>query len=170
MPSQKWPSYDTTYNHEVILSSHALTIPFTLLTLLFADNVKIVSPRSQIGLLQSSLYNVWKWSVNLGLSINPTKYAYLHLYCAGTVIYNSTYVEIALYFINLHIFAYRGPLWPTLPLNSIIIIIIINSIAFNANSLQSYYLTIDSMFAAVQFCVGSHIFLTRNMLITQNYW
>ncbi len=42
-------------------------------TLLLADDVKMVSPRSQIDLLQGSLYNVWNWSVNWGLPINLTK-------------------------------------------------------------------------------------------------
>ncbi len=33
-------------------------------TLLFADDVKMVSPRSQSDLLQGSLYKVWNWSVS----------------------------------------------------------------------------------------------------------
>ncbi len=33
-------------------------------TLLFADDVKMVSPRSQTDRLQGSLNNVWNWSVN----------------------------------------------------------------------------------------------------------
>ncbi len=33
-------------------------------TLLVADDIKMVSLRSQSALLQSSLYNIWNWSVN----------------------------------------------------------------------------------------------------------
>ncbi len=39
-----------------------------------------------------------------------------------TVIQNLTNGEIVLYRINLHVCGYRGPLWPTRPLNIIIII------------------------------------------------
>ncbi len=46
-------------------------------TLLFADDVKMVSPRSQSDLLQDSLYNVWNRSVNWDLPINPTKCNYI---------------------------------------------------------------------------------------------
>ncbi len=49
----------------------------TVLMLLFADDVRMMSPRSQSGLLQSSLYNVRKWSVNWDLPINPTKCNYI---------------------------------------------------------------------------------------------
>ncbi len=42
-------------------------------TLLFADDVKIVSPHSQSNLLQSSLYNVWNLSTNRYPPFNPTK-------------------------------------------------------------------------------------------------
>ncbi len=48
-----------------------------LTALLFADDVKMVSPRSQSDLLQGSFYNVWKWSVNWDLPINPTKSNYI---------------------------------------------------------------------------------------------
>ncbi len=46
-------------------------------TLLFADDVKMVSPRLQNDLLQGSLFNVWNRSVNWGLPINPTKCNYI---------------------------------------------------------------------------------------------
>ncbi len=46
-------------------------------TLLFADDVKTVSPRSQSDLLHGFLYNVWNWSVNWDLPINPTKCNYI---------------------------------------------------------------------------------------------
>ncbi len=39
--------------------------------LLFADDVKMVSPSSQSGLLRSSTYNFWNFSVNWDLPINP---------------------------------------------------------------------------------------------------
>ncbi len=42
-------------------------------TLLFVDDVKVVSPRSQSGRLQGSPHNVWNRSVNWDLPINPTK-------------------------------------------------------------------------------------------------
>ncbi len=42
-------------------------------TLHFADDVKMVSPRSQSDRLKGSINNVWNWSVNWDLSINPTK-------------------------------------------------------------------------------------------------
>ncbi len=42
-----------------------------------ADDGKMVSPRSQSDLLQSSLYNVWKWSVNKDLPINLTTCNYI---------------------------------------------------------------------------------------------
>ncbi len=44
-----------------------------VLTLLLVDDVKMVSPRSQSGLLQSSLYNIWMWSVNWDLPMNANK-------------------------------------------------------------------------------------------------
>ncbi len=43
----------------------------------FADDVKVVSPRSQRDLLLGSLYNVWHLSVNWTLPINPTKFNYI---------------------------------------------------------------------------------------------
>ncbi len=48
-----------------------------LATLFFADGVRMVSPRSQSDILQGSLYNVWNWSVNWDLPINPTKCNYI---------------------------------------------------------------------------------------------
>ncbi len=48
-----------------------------IIVLLFADAVKMVSPRSQSDLLQGSLYNVWNWSVNWDLPINHTKCNYI---------------------------------------------------------------------------------------------
>ncbi len=36
----------------------------SMLTLPFADDVRMVSPCPKSGLLQSSFYNVWKWLVN----------------------------------------------------------------------------------------------------------
>ncbi len=42
----------------------------------FTDDVKVVSPSSQSDLLQSSLYNVWKCSLNWGLPININKCNY----------------------------------------------------------------------------------------------
>ncbi len=48
-----------------------------VITLLFADDSMMVSPRSQSDLLMSPLYNVWNWSVNWDLSINPTKWNYI---------------------------------------------------------------------------------------------
>ncbi len=44
---------------------------------IFADDVKMVSPRSQSDLLQSSLSNVWNWSIIWDLPINPTKCNYI---------------------------------------------------------------------------------------------
>ncbi len=44
-----------------------------MMTLLFADDIKMVSPRSQSGLLQSSLRNIWHRSVNWDLPINSIK-------------------------------------------------------------------------------------------------
>ncbi len=41
------------------------------------SDVKMVSPRSQSDLLQSSLCNLWSWSVNWDLPINPTKCNYI---------------------------------------------------------------------------------------------
>ncbi len=49
----------------------------TVITLLYAEDVKVVSPRSKIGLLSSSLNNFWKWSVNCDLPINPSKCNYI---------------------------------------------------------------------------------------------
>ncbi len=49
----------------------------TLTTLLFAYDVKMVSPHSQSELLQGSLFNVWNWSFNWDLLINPTKFNYI---------------------------------------------------------------------------------------------
>ncbi len=46
-------------------------------TLLFVDDVKMVSPRSQRDRLQGSLHNVWNWSVNWDLPINPNKCNYI---------------------------------------------------------------------------------------------
>ncbi len=48
-----------------------------LATLLFADDVKMVSPHSKSDLLQGSHFNVWNWSVNWDLPINPTKCNYI---------------------------------------------------------------------------------------------
>ncbi len=48
-----------------------------LTTLLFADDVKMVSPSSQSDLLQSSLYNVWIWSVTFDIPFYPTKCKYI---------------------------------------------------------------------------------------------
>ncbi len=48
-----------------------------VITLLFADDGMMVAPRSQSDLLLSTLYNVWNWSVNWDLSINPTKWNYI---------------------------------------------------------------------------------------------
>ncbi len=42
-------------------------------TLPFADDFKMVSPRSHSDLLQDSLYNFGNLSVNWGLPINPIK-------------------------------------------------------------------------------------------------
>ncbi len=41
--------------------------------LIFADDVKMVSPRSQSDLLKGFLYNVWNWLVNWDVPINPAK-------------------------------------------------------------------------------------------------
>ncbi len=49
----------------------------TVITLLFADDVKVVSPRSKIGLLSCSLNNFWKLSVNCDLPIDPSKWNYI---------------------------------------------------------------------------------------------
>ncbi len=38
-------------------------------SLLFADDVKMVSPCSQSDFLLSSIYNIWNWSINLDLSL-----------------------------------------------------------------------------------------------------
>ncbi len=45
--------------------------------LLFADDVKMVSPRLKNDLFQGSLYNVWNRSVNWDLPINPTQCNYI---------------------------------------------------------------------------------------------
>ncbi len=45
--------------------------------LLFANDVKLVSPHSQSDSLQSSLNNAWKWSLHWGLPIGPTKCNYI---------------------------------------------------------------------------------------------
>ncbi len=47
-----------------------------MMTLLFADDINMVSLRSQSGLLQSSLCNIWHRSVNWDLPINPIKCKY----------------------------------------------------------------------------------------------
>ncbi len=44
-----------------------------VITLLIADDDRMASPRSQCDRLQGSLHNVWNWSVNWELPINPTK-------------------------------------------------------------------------------------------------
>ncbi len=46
-------------------------------TLLFTDDVKMVSPRPQSDLFQAPLCNVWNLSVNWDLPINPTKCNYI---------------------------------------------------------------------------------------------
>ncbi len=43
---------------------HFLPNAVDVLTLLFADDVKMVAARSPIGILQNSLTNVWEWSEN----------------------------------------------------------------------------------------------------------
>ncbi len=47
------------------------------LTLLFADDVKMVTRRSQSMNLHSSLTATWDWSKKWDLPINPAKYNYL---------------------------------------------------------------------------------------------
>ncbi len=42
-----------------------------VITLFFTDDVKMVSPRSQSDIFESSLYHVWKLSVNWDLPLNP---------------------------------------------------------------------------------------------------
>ncbi len=64
-----------------------------VIALLFADDVKMVSPRSQSNFLQSSNYNVWNWSINWDLPINTTKCNYIAIGRApplttGSCLYN----------------------------------------------------------------------------------
>ncbi len=60
-----------------LLFVYDLPSVISVTTLVFADDVKMVSPRSQRDLLQGFLYNVWNWSVNWDLPSNPTKCSYI---------------------------------------------------------------------------------------------
>ncbi len=61
----------------VLLFVNDVPSVINMTTLLFADDVKMVSSRSQSDLLQSSLYNVWNWSVTLDVPFNPNKCNYI---------------------------------------------------------------------------------------------
>ncbi len=63
----------------LLLSVNDLLSVINVLTLLFANDVKMVSARSQSGLLQSFFYNIWKLSVNWDLQTNSTKDYYISI-------------------------------------------------------------------------------------------
>ncbi len=60
-----------------LLSVNDLPDVLEALTLLLADDVKMMTRRSQSMDLHSSLTIAWDWSKKWDLSINPTKYNYL---------------------------------------------------------------------------------------------
>ncbi len=55
-----------------------LTDNLTIDHLLYADDVKLIAPRKQLGALQSSLLASSKWSVDWTLTLNPSKSEHLH--------------------------------------------------------------------------------------------
>ncbi len=46
-------------------------------TILFADDAKVASLCSQSGSLKSYFTNVWKWSIDWDIPIDPTKYNFI---------------------------------------------------------------------------------------------
>ncbi len=57
-----------------LLFANDLSNVINVTTLLFADDVKMVSPHSHNDFLHGSVYNMWDWAIKWNLPITPTNY------------------------------------------------------------------------------------------------
>ncbi len=73
-----------------------------LRTLLFSDDVTMVSPRSQSDLFKDSLLNVWNRSVSWDLPINTTKCKYIAIERAPPLQFPAIWAFSSQFFITLH--------------------------------------------------------------------
>ncbi len=65
------------YVQPFLLLINDLLSVITVITVPLADDVKMVSPRSQSSLLQNYLFDVWNLSVNWEFPINPAECNYI---------------------------------------------------------------------------------------------